>query len=621
MSASKRFLKAHLADGRRFIGATALATCATTVAIILQALAFARAIQIAVIERAGLSSVAPWLLVFAAGSLLRCICTYLAQRWPAEGAWHIQQRLRRSILDAAFVSQTNGMLTFSLAPSEAQTAETAHTLLEQVDKLEPYYTSYLPRLLGTVLCPLLLLVVIFPTDWVSGVILLLTTPVIPFYMALIGKGAESVSRKQMAITRGLSATLLDYLQGMQTIKALGATTRAEQTIADASQELSERTLAVQRIAFLSSGVLEFFSTFAIAILALYIGLSLLNYIHIGSSGMSLQTGLFVLLLAPAYFQPLRAFAAAYHDRVDALAAAAHIIDFLQAAPQAPETTQSPESLQSEQRRAGCGELQYIELRHVTLRYPGRTSPALRDITLRIDRGEKVALVGPSGAGKSSLLSILAGFTGISEGEIYLNGQPRADSEAVHVTWIGQRPYLFPGTLAENIALGRPLATRQEIEAAASEARLMDFAAALPAGLDTVIGERGLGISGGEAQRVALARAFLDNAPLLVLDEPTAHLDANSEVALIETIAALARGKTLVLATHSVALLALCERVLSLDEGILVKNIIRTGVSGGRTGESVERTGTRPPPPHAASPCPYMSPGAPPDGLTEGVFHA
>ncbi len=461
-SVSKRFLKAHLADGRRFIAATTLATCATTLAIILQAFAFARAIQLVVIERAGLSSAVPWLLVFAAGSTLRFICAYLAQRWPAEGALRIQQRLRRSILDAAFVSHANGMLTFSLAPSDTQAAETAHTLLEQVDKLEPYYTRYLPRLVGTVLCPLLLLVVIFPTDWVSGVILLLTTPVIPFYMALIGKGAESVSRKQMAITRGLSATLLDYLQGMQTIKALGATARAEQTIAGASQELSERTLAVQRIAFLSSGVLEFFSTFAIAILALYIGLSLLNYIHLGTgpSGMSLQTGLFVLLLAPSYFQPLRAFAAAYHDRVDALAAAAHIIALLQAAPQPPETTQSPESLQSDQQCAYSGEMQYIELCHVTLRYPGRISPALCDITLRIDQGERVALVGPSGAGKSSLLSILAGFTGISKGEIYLNGRPRAESAPVHVTWIGQRPYLFPGTLAENIALGRPQATRR-----------------------------------------------------------------------------------------------------------------------------------------------------------------
>lgn len=151
----------------------------------------------------------------------------------------------------------------------------------------------------------------------------------------------------------------------------------------------------------------------------------------------------------------------------------------------------------------------------------------------------------------------------------MNGRPPAETAPVHVAWIGQRPYLFPGTLAENIALGRPQASRQEIEAAASEARVMDFAAALPAGLNTLIDERGLGISGGEAQRVALARAFLANAPLLVLDEPTAHLDADTEAALVETIAALAQGKTLVLATHSPALLVLCERVLSLDEGRLL----------------------------------------------------
>lgn len=588
-TANKRFLKANLVHGRRFITASTLSTCGTTLAIILQAFAFARSIQLVVIERAALPSVVPWLLVFGAGGVLRCVCAYLAQRWPAEGALRIQQRLRRSLLDATFVEHGTGML---MASSDTQAAQTAHTLLEQVDKLEPYYTRYVPRLVGTVLCPLLLLLVIFPTDWVSGIILLLTTPVIPFYMALIGKGAESVSRKQMAVTRGLSATLLDYLQGMQTIRALGATARAEQTIADASRELSERTMAVQRVAFLSSAVLEFFSTFAIAILALYIGLSLLNYIHLGTSptGMSLQTGLFVLLLAPSYFQPLRAFAAAYHDRVDALAAAAHILALLQAAPQPPDAAPGQQRVREV--------MQGIELRHVTLRYPGRSSPALSDITLRIDQGEKVALVGPSGAGKSSLLSILAGFIRSSEGEVCLNGErdksrPYAECGPMHVAWIGQRPYLFPGTLAENIALGRPQASRQEIEAAAAEARVMDFAATLPSGLDTVIGERGLGISGGEAQRVALARAFLDNAPFLVLDEPTAHLDADTEAALVETIATLAQGKTLVLATHSPALLALCERVLFLDEGRLVQP------------SSVAST----------------SPVEPPATLPEEVFHA
>src|SRR6266571_1445599 len=272
-TASKRFLRAYPAHGRRLITATTLATCGVTLAIILQAGAVAHSIQLVVIEGAALSSVVPWLFVFGAGSMLRCACSYFAQRLPAEGALRIQQRLRRDILDALFVSPGNGTL---VASSDTQAAETAHTLLEQVDRLEPYYARYVPRLVGTALCPLLLLLVIFPTDWISGIILLLTTPVIPFYMALIGKGAESVSRKQMAITRGLSATLLDYLQGMQTIKALGAAARAEQTVAEASRELSERTMAVQRIAFLSSGVLEFFSTFAIAILALYIGLSLLN---------------------------------------------------------------------------------------------------------------------------------------------------------------------------------------------------------------------------------------------------------------------------------------------------------------------------------------------------------
>src|SRR5205807_5795913 len=246
------------------------------------------------------------------------------------------------------------------APDQ-QTAATVHTLLEQVDKLEPYYSRYLPQVALTVISPLLLLLVIFPTNWIVGLILLLATPVIPFYMALIGRGAEAISRRQMTTVRRLSATFLDYLQGIQTIKALGATTWARRAITEASKELGNRTMAVQSVAFLSSAVMEFFSTFAVAIVATYIGFSLLKYINIGDgpAGMSLQTGIFLLLLAPAYFQPLRAFAAAYHDRADARAASEHLIRLLST------PTQSV-------RRHELESVQQIELRNVTVHYTGRT---------------------------------------------------------------------------------------------------------------------------------------------------------------------------------------------------------------------------------------------------------
>lgn len=376
-------------------------------------------------------------------------------------------------------------------------------------------------------------------------------------MALIGMGAEAISRRQMATVRRLSATFLDYLQGIQTIKALGATAWARRAVADASQELGNRTMAVQSVAFLSSAIMEFFSTFAIAIVATYIGLSLLKYITIGGgpTAMSLQTGLFLLLLAPAYFQPLRAFAAAYHDRADALAAGEHLVRLL-SAPAQPERRQELESVQR------------IELRSVTVHYAGRTRPALSGISLCIDAGQKVAIAGPSGAGKSSLLKVIAGFTAVTRGEVLFDQFAGTAGLGVRASWLGQRPYLFAGTLAENIALGRPEASHQEIEVAATRAHVTEFAAALPDGLNAQIGERGLGLSGGEAQRVALARAFLKDAPLLLLDEPTAHLDAETEAVLVATIAELARDKTVVLATHSPALLALCDHVLELDAGTL-----------------------------------------------------
>ncbi len=555
---SKHILTVLLVYGRSQLLLSTAAGVGATLGLILQTFAFARAIEISMFERERMAQIVLWLLVFVGAILIRSICIYLAGRCSAKGAMNIQQHIRRTLLNSLFSSGT-----YIHEQGEHQTAATVQTLLEQVDTLELYYARYVPSMWLAILSPLLFLIVVFPTNWLVGLILLLSTPVIPFYMALIGIGAETKSREHMHRIRLLSTTFLDYLQGMQTVRALGATEQASRNIAESAVELGRRSMSVQRLALLSSAVLEFFSTFAIAILAVYIGLSLLKYLSFGPAfpQVNLQTGLFLLLLAPAYFQPLRTFAAAYHDRADALAATEHLLPLLSA---------SQDMQQHRARKERIQTMQCVELRNVMLHYPNRTYPALQKVNLVVHVGERVALVGPSGSGKTSLLALLTRQVAPTQGEVLVNEENCHETGAIESSWIGQRPYLFPGTLAENIALGQLHQTREAIEKAAHKAQVMDFVSHLPAGLDTVIGERGQGLSGGEAQRVALARAFLKDAPLLVLDEPTANLDIETEAKLIETLTVLMQGRIVLLATHRPALLTLCHRVLHVEGGTVVE---------------------------------------------------
>jgi ATP-binding cassette subfamily C protein CydD len=311
----------------------------------------------------------------------------------------------------------------------------------------------------------------------------------------------------------------------------------------------------------SAAVLEAIVTVAVAVVASYIGLTLLGYVHIPGlpSGMSLRTGLFLLMVTPLYFQPVRALAAAYHERAEALAAIEALQPLLDAAPAPPQ-------------RAAARPLRSapaVEIAGLTVVFPGRAAPALGDVSLAIEPGELIGVSGVSGAGKSTLLRALAGDLQPSAGGVLLDGVPPTVVPRTAITWLGQRPYLFSGSLAENIALGRPEAHDVDVLRAAYAAGLGDVLARLPEGLGTPVGEGGWGLSGGEAHRVALARTFLKRAPLLLLDEPTAHLDAASEAGIIEVIRRLARDATTVLASHSPALLAACDRVITLDRGRLV----------------------------------------------------
>jgi ATP-binding cassette, subfamily C, bacterial CydD len=430
---------------------------------------------------------------------------------------------------------------------------------EQLPRLGDHFHDYQRRAITACLTPAVILAVIFPASWVVGVLLALATPIVPINMAVTGLGAEAVSRRQIHQVAQLSGQVLERLQAMSTLRALGAIGHQRRLVERAATELAHRTAAVLRIAFLASSALEWVSTFAIGLVAMYVGATLLGYVrapllplHLGA-----QAGVFVLLLAPAYFAPLRRFAAAYHQRQEALAAAEIL------APLSRRATADAGPVATTATTATTG----VALKGVTVRFAGRSRPALSDVSVFVPPRTILGVAGPSGSGKSTLLKVAGGWLRPSEGRALTGGVPADEvSGSSRALLIGQHPYLFSGTLADNIALGQPGASRSRIWAAIEAAQLTSLLGRLPDGLDTVLGERGWSISGGEAQRVALARAFLSDAGFVLVDEPTAHLDAATEAALIEPLARLLQGRTALVASHSDAVLGIADRVIDLDGG-------------------------------------------------------
>jgi ATP-binding cassette, subfamily C, bacterial CydD len=396
---------------------------------------------------------------------------------------------------------------------------------------------------------------------VSGVILTVAGPFVPLTMALIGMKAADESRRQFRTLARMSAYFLDRLQGLTTLRLFGRAEAEVDNIAQAADAFRDGTMRVLRIAFLSSASLEFFASVAVAVVATYVGLGLLGHIGWGTAPrLTLFSGLFVLLMAPDFFQPLRMLAAYYHDRMAAIGAAEGLAEMLDAPPEEVAAGTAPMP-------AGALDIVFDD---VSVAFEGGARSAIQGVSLRIAPGDHIALTGMSGAGKSTLLSLLLGFRRPDSGRILINGTDLAaiDPEDLRrrIAWIGQAPVLFHGTLRDNIRLGRPDADDAAVDRAAAEARVTESAAALPQGLDTPIGERGHGLSGGQAQRIALARAFLKDAPLVLLDEPTASLDRDTEAEILESIRRLARSRTALVATHSPAAMAIASRRIVLDHG-------------------------------------------------------
>jgi ATP-binding cassette, subfamily C, bacterial CydD len=453
-----------------------------------------------------------------------------------------------------------------------RTGEIATVATKGLDALDPYFARYLPQLVLAVLVPLAVLARVAAADWISALVIAVTLPLIPVFAVLVGLHTRARTARQWRLLATLGGHFLDVVEGLPTLKLFGRAKAQTGVIREVSEEHRSATMATLRVAFLSALVLELAAALATALVAVEVGLRLL-YGHV-----SYQTALLVLLLTPEAYLPLRAVGAQFHASMEGVTAAARACDILDIPLPATGPTAGPGLGPGARPRADLRS-STILINGVRLTYPGREAPALAGGSLAIRPGERITVTGPSGAGKSSLLALLLRFAEPDAGTIEAGGTPLPDLDLAawraQIGWVPQHPHLFTGTVAENIALGQPGASRAAIGRAAGLAGAAEFIATLPDGLDTELGERAARLSAGQRQRIALARAFLRDAPLLLLDEPTAHLDPVTAGQILRTIETLMTGRTVVLVTHRAGWPSgVADQELTLDHGHLTELVTR-----------------------------------------------
>jgi ATP-binding cassette subfamily C protein CydCD len=434
---------------------------------------------------------------------------------------------------------------------EERTGEIATLATRGIDALDSYFSLYLPQLILAVIVPIAVVAVILSHDWISAAIIVVTLPLVPVFMALVGAATRERTETQLRALQRLAGHFLDVVCGLSTLKIFGRAKPQVEVIREISERQRQTAMATLRVTFLSSLILELLATISVALVAVAVGLRLLN------GDLGLQTALLVLLLAPEAYLPLRQLGANYHASAEGMSAAEQVFELLETPlPPAGRRTDIPDPAANP-----------ISVEGLTVEYPGRARPALRDITLEVAPGEVVAVTGPSGSGKSTLLSVLLGFLAPAQGSVRIGGTDLFELDPQRwrerVSWLPQRPHLFAASIADNIRLGRPQASDEQVSDAVAAAGLEPVVARLADGLQARLGEGGKGISAGERQRVALARAFLRDAPLLLLDEPTAGLDGATEEEVLRAIRRLVQGRTVILVAHRPALAAMADRVIEL----------------------------------------------------------
>lgn len=557
--AQGRWLNRLAGDDRPLLAAVLGLPLLAGALLVAQALVLAGVLHRAIVEGAPTVGLLPQVALLATILVIRVALGGFGEVAAVRFGEAIKQKLRAGLV-AELLRRSP---TWTASKSSGALSS---TVLEQVEALDGYFTRYLPAMVQAAILPIGFAAIAFSVDWIVGLLFLISAPLIPVFMALAGWGAEAASRSQASALNRLSGRFADRLRGLVTLKLFGQDAAETARVRLASEELRVRTMRVMRIAFLSSAVLEFFAALGVAGVALYVGLTFLDLVTVRGTELTLAAGMFLLLMAPEVYQPLRLLAAHYHDRASAKAAVVEIERELDALPGAVVPVAVVQVVDSATVGAAS-----LELRSVAVADPsGR--PVIAEADLVLEPGARIAILGTSGIGKSTLLEAMAGLR-VFGGDIRIDGRALGDIAEPElrrrVAMLGQRPRLFAGSIADNIRLGRRDADHAAVRQAAQLARVADFADALPEGLATRLGEDGLGLSGGEIQRIALARIYLRDPGLVLLDEPTAHLDLATEALVLDGLAEFAAGRTLVVATHSRAVAARMDKVFRIAGGKLL----------------------------------------------------
>ncbi len=498
----------------------------------------------------------PYFLGLIIGFGIRAIILWAREKIGFQSGQLLRNHIRQKILDKIHLV---GPATINQKPAGSW----ASIMLEQVENLHNFYARFLPQQSLSAIVPVVIFIAVFPLNWAAGLILMITAPLVPLFMIIVGIAAADNSQKNMDTLSRLSAQFLDRLRGLETLRLFNRTSEQTEHIENATEDFRETTMDVLKLAFLSSAVLEFFTSISIALMAVYFGFSYLGQIEFGTynAPLTLFTGFFCLILAPEFYQPLRDLGTYYHDRAAGIGAADAIVDFLESDYLTVHQNEKTISLES------AVEISAENLVVLSTQGSALTKP----LNFQIPANHNVALVGQSGAGKTSLINAILGFLPY-EGSLKINGQELRESNLAdwrkHIAWVGQNPLLLQGTIKENLLLGNIQANDEEINQALMRSQAKEFTDKL--GLHHEIKDGGLGISVGQAQRLAIARALLRKGDLLLLDEPTASLDAQSENLVLQALNEASQHQTTLMITHRIEDLKQCDQIFVMQRGEIVQ---------------------------------------------------